>query len=97
MKNIYDDSEVCANIVLDNVSKDPNICRKITLARAVVAIFQSNGYTQSQASKVLKTTQPRISNLVNGKLKEFSIDFLITALEELGFDVALTITRRNHD
>ena len=94
MKNLYDDFKWCAELVLDRVSEDPNITHKIRLARAVITEFRNRGMTQTQAAEAIKTTQPRVSNLINGHLDRFSVEFLMLALEELGFEVGILITRK---
>lgn len=48
-----------------------------TLIRAkimsfITGIIEERGLTQSQAAKILKLTQPKVSNLINGKLSMFS-------------------------
>ncbi len=43
--------------------------------------------TQKYAAKRLGVTQPRISNLIHGKIDLFSIDRLLDMLERAGFSV----------
>jgi len=48
-------------------------------------IIDEHGWTQAQAAKHLGLTQPRVSDLKNGKIRKFSIDLLMTCLFRLGF------------
>jgi predicted XRE-type DNA-binding protein len=47
--------------------------------------------TQTQAAKMMHVTQPRISDLINGKIDKFTIDMLITMLARLGLHVEVTL------
>ncbi len=46
--------------------------------------IKTQGLTQIKAARLLGVSQPRISDLVNGKLDRFTIDMLITMLAKLG-------------
>ena len=56
-------------------------------------LIESRKLTQAAAAKVLGVTQPRISNLVRGKIDLFSIDTLVDMLSRAGIRVALTVHR----
>jgi predicted XRE-type DNA-binding protein len=64
---------------------------KVELAYQIQSLIKKNGMSQTQAAKVLGTDRARISNLVRGQLKEFSIDRLFHFLNQLGQDVDVTI------
>jgi predicted XRE-type DNA-binding protein len=55
-------------------------------------VIQKRGLTQRQAAKVFGVTQPRISNLVQGRLDLFSLDMLVTMLARAGVWVELTVS-----
>jgi len=48
-------------------------------------------WTQKDAAKYLNVTQPRISDLLRGKISLFSLDLLVNMLASLGNDVELKI------
>ncbi len=50
-------------------------------------LIQERGWTQADAAKHLKVTQPRISDLTRGKLSRFSLDALVNMLTDAGLDV----------
>jgi predicted XRE-type DNA-binding protein len=50
--------------------------------------------TQVKAAKLLGVTQPRISDLLRGRIQVFSIDSLVDMLAKLGVSVKVT-TRRS--
>ena len=43
----------------------------------LVQLIRTRSLTQARAAKLLKVTQPRISDLVRGKIDRFSIDSLV--------------------
>ena len=53
-------------------------------------LIQRKGWTQAQAAEVMGVTQPRISDLVRGKIDRFSIDTLIGMLGSAGVKVHIT-------
>lgn len=48
-------------------------------------IIQEQDLTQAQAAERLGVSQPRVSNLINGKIDKFTLDNLFTMLDRLGF------------
>ena len=50
--------------------------------------------TQARAAKLLGVSQPRVSDLVRGRLHRFSIDALVDMLARAGVKVRLTTERR---
>ncbi len=57
-------------------------------------LIAERGLTQKAAAKALGVTQPRISDLVRGRLELFSIDTLVEMLSRLGVEVTLKTKRR---
>ena|SRR5215510_7119080 len=51
----------------------------------------SKGLTQLEAAKLLRVTQPRISDLLRGRIDLFSTDALIDMLARLGVGVRLVV------
>jgi len=47
----------------------------------------SRGWSQKEVAKKFNVTQPRISNLMQGKIYLFSVGILIELLEKAGFKV----------
>jgi len=57
-------------------------------------LIEERGLTQKHAAEVLGVTQPRISDLVRGRIDLFSIDTLVEMLTRLGVAVTLKTKRR---
>ena len=52
-------------------------------------LVQQEGWTQDQAAKRFGVSQSRVSDLVRGKWKKFSLDMLITLAARAGQKVAI--------
>jgi predicted XRE-type DNA-binding protein len=53
-------------------------------------IIEQQGWTQKEAAERLGVTQPRISDVVKGKIDKFTLDVLFSMLDELGFRAEFT-------
>jgi predicted XRE-type DNA-binding protein len=54
----------------------------------------SRGLTQAQAAELLGVTQPRVSDLLRGRVELFSADALIDILARLGIRVPIVASTR---
>jgi predicted XRE-type DNA-binding protein len=57
-------------------------------------LIKARRLTQAQAAKLFGVTQPRVSDLVRGKIGRFSVDSLIEMLGRGGVGVDFTTKRR---
>ena len=53
--------------------------------------IESNELTQTEAAEIFDVSQPRVSDLVNGKIDKFTIDMLITMLSNAGMHVDVKV------
>ena len=53
------------------------------------------GWTQQDAAEALGVQQPRVSDLMRGRLHLFSIDMLLEMLDRLDYEVGFDVNRRN--
>ena len=70
-----------------------NMKLRAKLMRAIIDHIARAGMSQAQAAKLMGVTQPRISDLVRGKIDLFSIDMLINMLAAAGLRVALKVAK----
>ncbi len=63
------------------------------LMTAIEKLIGRRKLTQAQAAKLLGVTQPRVSDLVRGRLHRFSIDALVDMLARAGVKVHLSTER----
>ncbi len=54
--------------------------------------IRRRGLTQVQAAKLFGVSQPRISELVRGKIRLFTVDNLVTMLSTAGLTVKVAVT-----
>lgn len=53
--------------------------------------IKNTGLTQAQAAKLIGVTQPRISDLMRGKLNLFSLESLVDMITGVGLSIELTL------
>lgn len=58
---------------------------------AVENWYRASGLTQAKAAQALGITQPRLNQLLKGKIGEFSLDALVNMATRAGMRVGLTI------
>lgn len=61
------------------------ISAKSKMMMIISTLIKQSGMNQTEAAQALGVSQPRISNLMNGKISKFSIDMLLEMLGKLGF------------
>jgi predicted XRE-type DNA-binding protein len=71
-----------------------NLQARSDLMIRLTKIIQRRHLTQAQAAKLLGVTQPRISDLMRGKVDRFSVDFLVELLARAGVRVTFVFTPR---
>jgi len=66
-----------------------NLTARGLLMIAIEQRIREEGWTQTEAAGRLHVTQPRVSDLLNGKITKFSLDALVNMLAPVGltFDV----------
>jgi predicted XRE-type DNA-binding protein len=52
------------------------------------------GYTQQQLQVKLRASQPRVSDLLRGKISKFSLDTLVVYAEVLGLRTEIKTTKK---
>lgn len=67
-----------------------------TLMIHLQKVIQGRGLKQAEAAKLFGVTQPRVSDLMKGKIDLFSIDTLIDMLARAGVRVKIGVTRSKH-
>ena len=64
-----------------------NLKIRSTLMIAIRQIVEDRGLKQTEAAELFGTTQPRVSDVVCGKIDEFTIDSLVNMLSRAGIRV----------
>ena len=85
--------------VWDAIEEDParaaNMKHRSALMMAISEHIKAKGINQTEAAKLFAVSQPRISDLMRGKIGMFSIDTLVTmlAVAGIGIDIRVKPTR----
>lgn len=77
--------------IADTPQQAANLRVRAELMRQISAIVQSNGWTQAEAATHCGITQPRMSDLLRGRLSRFSLDALVNIATALGWRVHLEL------
>ena len=72
-----------------------NLKVRADLMIELTQLIESLGITQAAAAELLGVTQPRVSDLMRGKIDRFSVDTLIEMLGHAGASVSFVVTRRS--
>jgi predicted XRE-type DNA-binding protein len=67
---------------------------KSELHSQIVKTIKKRGYTQADLQKRLDESQPRVSDLMTGKIAKFSLETLITYAEALGLHPQILVGAR---
>jgi len=84
-------------LLTDDENEIENYMLRSNMMNAIVDLIESKDWTQKEAAEHLDVTQPRISNLKNGKISKFSVDMLMGMLSKLGFRFAFNYTQGTTD
>ncbi len=74
-----------------------NLRVRAELMLAIERYIKAQGWTQTEAANHFGIPQPRISNLMRGKINDFTIDTLVNLLASVGQRVTLAADTNTHD
>ena len=81
--------------VWDAIEESPaqaeNLRLRSTLMIALKQRIARDGLTQAQAAKMLGVTQPRVSDLLRGKIDLFGLDTLVNMVAAAGMHIDLSV------
>lgn len=70
--------------LVDTPEQAANLSARGLLMIAIEQRIREEGWTQAEAAAHLHVTQPRVSDLLNGKIGKFSLDALVNMLAPVG-------------
>ena len=68
-----------------------NVQARADMMIQLTRILEARRLTQAAAAKLLGVTQPRVSDLVRGRIDRFSLDNLVELLSRVGFRVTFVL------
>jgi len=75
----------------DTIAEAENMKLRLSLIIALKDYIRRRELSQAQAAKLLKITQPRVSDLMRGKITLFSIDSLVNMLAAANLHVEMNV------
>lgn len=64
---------------------------KARILSAILEHVRQRGYTQKQLIEVLDEYQPSVSNLLNGRISQVSIEKLLRYADRLGLEISIAV------
>jgi predicted XRE-type DNA-binding protein len=77
--------------VADTPEEAANLRARAELMQQIEAIVKAGGWTQVEAAKRCGVTQPRMNDLLRGRVSRFSLDALVNMVTALGRKVRLEV------
>jgi predicted XRE-type DNA-binding protein len=75
----------------DTPEEAANLTLRSDLMMKIEELIQENGWTQAEAAKRCRVTQPRINDLLRGRISRFSLDALVNIASALGRRVKVSL------
>jgi predicted XRE-type DNA-binding protein len=86
-----DEFESIWDAIEDTPTQAENMRLRSSLMMALEDHIQRSGMTQAEAARVLGVTQPRLADLMRGKIDIFDLDALVSMTATAGLRVRLSI------
>jgi predicted XRE-type DNA-binding protein len=77
--------------IADTPEEAANLTLRSELMDEIESIIKEGGWTQAEAAKRCGVTQPRINDLLRGRIARFSIDALVNIASALGRKVRVSL------
>lgn len=75
----------------DTPEEAANLRARAELMRQIAAIVKESGWTQAEGARRCGITQPRMNDLLRGRVSRFSLDALVNIATAIGRRVRLDI------
>lgn len=72
------------DVISDTPEEAANLRARADLMQEITAIIKGNKWTQADAARRCGVTQPRINDLMRGRISRFSLDALVNIAAKLG-------------
>jgi predicted XRE-type DNA-binding protein len=77
--------------IADTPEEAANLNLRYELMEKIAEIVRESGWTQAEAAKRCGVTQPRINDLLRGRISRFSLDALVNLASALGRKVTVKL------
>lgn len=90
MKKVVEYASVW-DAISDTSEEAANLRARADLMRQIEAIVLKAGWTQAEAARRCGVTQPRMNDLLHGRVSRFSLDALVNMVTALGRRVRMRV------
>ena len=77
--------------IADTPAEAANLKARADLMRQITAIVKESGWTQADAARRCGITQPRMNDLLRGRISRFSLDALVNIATAIGRRIQVDI------
>lgn len=70
--------------IVDTPEQAANLRARAGLMRDIAGIVERHGWTQAEAARRCGVTQPRMNDLLRGRISRFSLDALVNMADKIG-------------
>lgn len=75
----------------DTPTEAENMKIRSSLAAQIIRHIKKRELTQAEAAKLCQVTQPRMSDLIHGKISKFSLDALVNIAASAGLHISVEV------
>jgi predicted XRE-type DNA-binding protein len=79
--------------IADTPAQAANLKARAELMHGIAAIVDRAKWTQAEAAARAAVSQPRMNDLLRGRIANFSLDALVGIADALGLKVTMRLTR----
>ena len=83
-KKVVDRYASVWDALADTPEQAANLRARTELMQKIAAIVKENGWTQVEAARRCGVTQPRMNDLLRGRVSRFSLDALVNIATAIG-------------
>ena len=76
----------------DSASEAASMKLRAEVAHQIIERMQARKLTQAKAAELIGVTQPRISDLMRGRLNLFSLDALVDMADRVGLQTRVVVS-----
>lgn len=90
-KKAVEQFESVWDALADTPGQAANLRARAELMQKIAAIVEEGGWTQAEAARRCGVTQPRINDLLRGRVSRFSLDALVNIATAIGRKVHVAL------
>jgi len=83
--------------VFEALEDDPEVAENLRIRAQLMTILRKyikeNKITQKEAAEIMNVTQPRISDLIRGKIGLFTVDMLVNMLSHVKIQIDVVVKK----